>query len=102
MKKTEILITGTHPDILATIVRLINNKPEWNGTSALGAEAAKAAFAQSPFDVVLFGGGIDEAEEQELTQLFTRQHAKVICLRHYGGGSGLLYGEILQALTQTS
>lgn len=102
MKKTEILIIGTHPDILATIVRLVNNKPEWNGTSALGAEAAKTAFQQTPFDVVLFGGGVDETEEKELTSLFIQQHAKVICLRHYGGGSGLLYGEILQALTHTS
>lgn len=98
MKKTEILIIGTHADIVKTIVRLINTREEWNGTGVLSAAEAISAFETSPFDVVLFGGGITEEEEQQLTTHFTARHAKVSCIRHYGGGSGLLFGEIQQAL----
>lgn len=98
MKKTEILIIGTHADIVKTIVRLINNREDWNGTGVLSAAEAISAFEATPFKVVLFGGGITEQEEQELTAKFTTRHASVICIRHYGGGSGLLYGEIQQAL----
>lgn len=98
MSKKEILIVGHHDEIVATVVRLINNRPEWNGTGAVGCEEARKAAASIPFDVVLFGGGIDEKDEQELTTLFVHKHPKVVCLRHYGGGSGLLYAEIQQAL----
>ncbi|BAV06212.1 hypothetical protein SAMN05421788_106279 [Filimonas lacunae] len=102
MSQKEILIAGIHPDIVQTVVRLINSQPNWNGTGAIGVAEAKALCTTRHFDVVLFGGGIEEADEQQLTRFFTQHHPKIICLRHYGGGSGLLYAEIHQALAAGS
>ncbi|MDB5156113.1 MAG: hypothetical protein JWR50_820 [Mucilaginibacter sp.] len=93
MKKIEILTVGKHPEIMKTILRLINSKPEWNGTIAYSATEAIAGSQTTAFDVVLLCAGLDEVEAQQL-----KAHFKVPIVQHYGGGSGLLFAEIYQAL----
>lgn len=96
MKKIEILAVCGHDGILQTIQRLINNNEQWNATCAANAVQASALLAQSQYDLLLIGSALAEEEEQQLEQMAANKNIPVI--KHYGGGSGLLFGEIHEAL----
>ena len=98
MSKIEILTIGRHPEILQTVVRLINNNPDWNATGALTDAEAIAAFAIQPFKLVLLGGGIEPESEDRLCAHFKAHNPEIGIVQHYGGGSGLLFAEIFQGL----
>ena len=93
MQNIEILIVGKHPDIMKTILRLLNNKPGWNGTAAFTADEAIEKSDTIPFNIVLLGAGLTRNEATLI-----KAHYKVPVVQHYGGGSGLLYAEIYQTL----
>jgi chemotaxis response regulator CheB len=93
MEKKQILVVGKHPEIMKVILRLINNKPELNGNIAFSADEALATSHDTHFDVVLLGAGLTTDESAQLRNRFT-----VPVVQHYGGGSGLLFAEIYQAL----
>ena len=98
MKKINILYIGRHPEILATVVRLLNKNETWNGVGVQTDEAAIEAFKETDFDLVLLGPGIEAESEKQLRSVFNEQKSNIIIIQHYGGGSGLLTGEIMQAL----
>jgi DNA-binding NtrC family response regulator len=98
MEKIQILVIGRHPEILATVVRLVNNNPDWNATGCLSDEEAIAAFHTQDFKVVLLGGGVDEASESKLSKHFSALKPDIKIVQHFGGGSGLLSAEIFEAL----
>ena len=93
MQNIEILIIGKHPDIMKTILRLLNNKTGWNGTAAFAADEAIEKGNTILFDVVLLGAGLTDIEAKQI-----QAHYKIPVVQHYGGGSGLLYAEIYQSL----
>src|ERR1700709_905075 len=98
MSKVEILAVGRHAEILQTVVRLINNNPEWNATGAGTDDEAILAFSAQPYQLVLLGGGIEKESEDRLCTAFKALNPGIIIVQHYGGGSGLLAAEIYQAL----
>jgi len=98
MNKINILTIGRHPEILQTVVRLVNNNPDWQCTGALTDEEALAAFTSTPFKLVLLGGGIEPESELTLCAAFKAHDPEIKIVQHYGGGSGLLFAEIYQAL----
>ncbi len=98
MTPINILYIGRHPEILQTVVRLINNNKDWNAVGFEKDEDAKAAFVQKNFSIVLLGSGIDYESEVDLRTFFGKQNPEAIIIQHYGGGSGLLNSEILIAL----
>jgi hypothetical protein len=100
MSKIEILVIGQHPEILQTVVRLVNNNPEWNAIGVITNDEALAVFNTQPFKLVLLGGGVDKESEDMLCAAFTDQKPEIIIVQHYGGGSGLLSAEIYQALNK--
>ncbi len=99
MEKTQILVICRHAEILQTVVRLVNNNPEWEATGCETDAEAINAFKITPFSVVLFGSGVDAASENHLRQSFMSLNPDVKIVQHYGGGSGLLSAEIFQALS---
>jgi DNA-binding NtrC family response regulator len=94
MKEINILAVGTHPEIMATILRLLNNKPGWQASGASTLTEVITLGKEQKFDVVLIGAGIDEADTLEIKKAYP----EIPVVLHYGGGSGLLYAEIYQAL----
>jgi hypothetical protein len=94
----EILVICRHPEILQTIVRLVNNNPDWQATGAITNPEAIKAFNDGAFGLVLLGSGIDEESEKELRSAFTSVVPGITIVQHYGGGSGLLSAEIYEAL----
>ncbi|MFV8379971.1 hypothetical protein [Flavobacterium sp. LB3R33] len=98
METINILYIGRHLEILATVVRLINANENWNGVGVMNDEEAKEIFLKKDFSLVLLGSGIQEQSEIELCTFFNKQSPNIVIVQHYGGGSGLLKGEILLAL----
>jgi PleD family two-component response regulator len=66
MDKLEILVICSHAEILQTVVRLVNNNPEWHATGVITDEDALSAFNQTPFKLVLLGSGIEKESETAL------------------------------------
>ena len=97
-QKINILYIGRHPEITTTVIRLINNNPEWNGFGTMHDTEAMQLFTQNNCTIVLLGNGINPGEESQLRQFFTMQNPSIKIVQHYGGGSGLLTSEILMAL----
>jgi hypothetical protein len=98
MSKIEILVICRHEGILQTVVRLINNNPEWHGTGAITDDEAITVFTTLHFKLVLLGSGIEKESEDKLWTTFKAHNPQIIIVEHYGGGSGLLFAEIYQAL----
>ena len=98
MAQTEILIICTHDEILKTIVRLIDSNSEMFATGATTLTQGLMLFKSKSFDLVLIGAGLKAEEEEELILNLHQSLRKVPIIRHYGGGSGLLFTEIYQAL----
>jgi DNA-binding NarL/FixJ family response regulator len=101
MSNVQILVIGRHPEIMKTITRLINNTPEWSCIGVLTNDEAITAFRKQIFDVILIGAGITTVETQHLYQLFNSEKPDIPVIQHYGGGSGLLFGEIYEALAKS-
>lgn len=98
MGAIEILVVGKHPEIMRTILRLINNRAEWNGTAAFTVDEAMSIFTEKRCNMVLIGAGLTPAENDELCRSFNLHRPQVPVVQHFGGGSGLLYAEIYEAM----
>jgi DNA-binding NarL/FixJ family response regulator len=96
-----ILVIGRHPQIMETVLRLISTQSEWKAIGALADNEAIEKFNADNFDLVLIGGGVDEESERKLKTEFEKVNPQIKMIRHYGGGSGLLFNEIQEALTRT-
>ena len=100
MEKICILVIGRHPQIMETVLRLINGQPRWTAEGALTDEDALAKFNVADFNLVLIGGGVDESSEGRLRKEFEERNPQVKMIRHFGGGSGLLFNEIEEAIAK--
>lgn len=93
-----ILYIGRHPEILETVVRLLNANEDWFGAGAENDETAMDLFQKINFQIVLLGCGIEEKSEEKLRAFFQEINPNCAIVQHYGGGSGLLKNEILTVL----
>ena len=93
MENIEILVVGKHEQIMKTIIRLIDAKTQWKGHAAFTVEESMKLAKSFAFNVVLLGAGLTTAESDDLRSSFT-----VPVIQHYGGGSGLLFAEIYEAI----
>lgn len=98
MEKVNILYIGRHPEIMETVVRLINKNENWSGLGTADDDMAMSLFTNMDFQLVLLGCGINEDDELKLRAFFRTLKPGIIIVQHYGGGSGLLYNEITAAL----
>ncbi|WP_082921699.1 hypothetical protein [Lewinella sp. 4G2] len=96
-----ILSFSTNKEILAVMDRLVNKHDEnWTGYRAADLATASEIITQSPIDVVLLGAGTGAAERQVLSDQASAADKRIRFIDHYGGGSGLLYAEVEEALRQ--
>jgi hypothetical protein len=93
-----ILIIGRHTQIMETVLRLINSQPSWKAEGATTDEEAIEKFNSAIFNLVLIGGGVEESSERKLRAVFEKINPQIKMIRHYGGGSGLLFNEIEEAM----
>ena len=80
---------------------MIHTQSDWKAIGALTDDEAIEKFRETNFDLVLIGGGVKEESELKLKAEFEKVNAGIKIIRHYGGGSGLLFNEIQEAITRT-
>ncbi|TCD04459.1 hypothetical protein EZ449_17640 [Pedobacter frigidisoli] len=93
-----ILYIGRDPEITIVMNRLLNARPEWKGICVCTDEEAMSILKAQHVDLVLLGNGINPNCEKALRENVNVLKPKIKIIQHYGGGSGLLYGEIMTAL----
>ena len=93
-----VLIVSTHQSIAQTIVRLIHRIEGWNASVALSLNDALAHCYAKRYEVILIGSGITQSSENVLKLHLEILKNNTPIVKHYGGGAGLLYAEIHQAL----
>ncbi|WP_182922388.1 hypothetical protein [Pedobacter planticolens] len=102
MQLIQILIIGTNKPIMETIARLIDRDGIWQATIAFSIDDAFDVCLLKDFKIVLIGAGIDEDEELKLKAHLVKSKPNLPIVKHYGGGSGLLFAEIHQALNSNT
>lgn len=92
-----ILYIGRDVGITETMFRLLNARPEWKGITTCSDAEALAICKNQTLHLVLLGNGIEAEEEQILRAGLIAIRPALKIIQHYGGGSGLLYSEIISA-----
>lgn len=98
MKKVAIIVFGKNVDILETVVRLINEQPNWEAVGTTEVEVAIAKIQQRDYQLLLLGGGISPTTDNYIRTTVAQLCPLLKVVQHFGGGSGLLYSEIQSAL----
>lgn len=98
MAKLTILYIGRDPGITEVMDRLLNARPDWKGIATCSDAEAIAACREEQLDLVLLGNGLLEPEEKQLRSDLRILRPDLKIIQHYGGGSGLLYAEVLSAI----
>jgi hypothetical protein len=95
-----ILVIGMDAGILQVVLRLLNDyqQANYHAVGATGSDQARELFAGGDIDLVLMTNGIDATMDATLREEFLRRKPNTRILQHYGGGSGLLFAEIAQAI----
>jgi hypothetical protein len=89
MRMKTVAVFGGNPDIVALLVRLIN---QYENAEAVSYADIDELF-RSSFDLVLLSSSVSEADEARI-----RAQVSQPVIQHYGGGSGLLRAELLPYL----
>ncbi|MHA8080133.1 hypothetical protein VR610_03155 [Aquirufa regiilacus] len=84
-----IAVFGGNADIVAVLVRLINQYETAEAVSFAHVDELLAAT----FDLVLLSSSVSEADEAKI-----RAQINLPVIQHYGGGSGLLRAELMPYL----
>ncbi|HET6252760.1 MAG TPA: hypothetical protein VFE32_01735 [Puia sp.] len=97
-----ILVVGRDPEILKVVLRLLNeHQPaKYHAIGSTDPDQARSLFADSDIDLVLITNGIDATLDASLREEFLSRRPNIRILQHFGGGSGLLFGEIAEALSE--
>ena len=86
MSALRILVYGKHPEIVATVLRVINREEAWQAWGSVE-EGALMSLA-----------GLDAREEQKVRAALEYGQPGIPIVQHFGGGSGLLKSEIEGAI----
>lgn len=97
MDKTQILIIGTNKPIMETIARLIDQDEKWLATIAASTDEAIKICLKQQFSLALICAGLSTEDELELNKRLKELYPTLPIIMHYGGGSGLLFAEILKS-----
>ena len=89
MRMKTIAVFGGNPDIVAVLVRLINQYETAEAVSFADVDE----LLNARFDLVLLSSSVSEADEAKI-----RAQVSLPIIQHYGGGSGLLRAELMPYL----
>lgn len=95
-----ILVVSTNNDITTVLMRLIDQQKGWNAYSVVHLSQIEEMVKTQSIKIVLLCSGYSKKAETQLITSFEKKHPNVAVIKHYGGGSGLLYNEISHALNE--
>jgi DNA-binding NtrC family response regulator len=96
--KKQILVFGKHPEIMEVVLRLLRNSGLYEAEGGFTVAEVQDRASQQAFDLLLLGGGVSSSENAEVHQHFQERGIRLPIIQHFGGGSGLLFAEIQEAL----
>lgn len=97
--KANILYIGRDAKITSIMQRLLNNNNNtWQGFAVCTDQEAITICKENQVDLVLLGNGLSSYDEDLLRRNIKNINANTKIIQHYGGGSGLLYSEIMSNL----
>lgn len=95
-----ILVVGRHPEIMATVLRLLRSRDGVTADGRTTDEGTLALMGSGPWDLLLIGGGVEAESREALSARFSQKYPNGKTLVHFGGGGGLLWNEIEEALSR--
>ncbi len=99
MKKVNVLVVGKNEAIVELLIRLVNKYPELSAQGTCNLEEIESlCLSSSTIELIILSSGLSTTQEMDIKNIVSKIHPKVKCLEHFGGGSGLLRTEIIQAL----
>lgn len=93
-----ILSFVANPQILPVLDRLVNKQDGWSGDRAPNLSTASEQLQAEEYDFVLLGAGTGSEERAALQEIIDVRKLKTRLIDHFGGGSGLLYAEVIEKL----
>ena len=96
--KKKILVAGKNDQVTGAVIRTLATYPEFSADSVNTASKVEKQLDSEKWDVLLICGGFTPQEEEGFYELKKEKFPELILIEHYGGGSGLIYAELKQAL----
>ncbi len=94
----QILVIGRHSQIMQTILKLINEMDDYHAIGCLTDQEAMDLLKVNSIDLLLIGGGVEAKSELMLRNFVEENFPLTKVIQHFGGGSGLLFNELREAL----
>lgn len=94
----KIISFVTNPEILPVLDRVVNKHKGWTGVRAPDLATARRQVESGDADVVLLGAGTGAEERTALQAIIAERKLQTVLIDHFGGGSGLLYAEVMEAV----
>ncbi len=94
----QILVIGRHEQIMQTVLKLINEMENYHAIGCLTDKEAIDLLKKNSIDLVLVGGGVEIQSEMNLRTFVQENYPFTKVIQHFGGGSGLLFNELREAL----
>jgi hypothetical protein len=94
----QILVIGRHEQIMQTVLKLINEMENYHAIGCLTDKEAIDLLKKNSIDLVLVGGGVEIQSEMNLRTFVQDNYPFTKVIQHFGGGSGLLFNELREAL----
>ncbi|PHI21309.1 response regulator receiver protein [Lewinellaceae bacterium SD302] len=81
------------------MLRLVDNHDGWQSSSADSlARVNELLRSDHSYELVLLGSGFGIEERAQLSEIIQNRQLNTKLVDHFGGGSGLLYSEVMRAL----
>lgn len=94
----QILVIGRHEQIMQTVLKLINEMVDYHAIGCLKDNEAIDLLKVNSIDLLLIGGGVEAQSELKLRNFVEENCLSTKVIQHFGGGSGLLFNELREAL----
>jgi len=98
MNTLHFIVIGKNDSIVRTLVRVITANEGWTAYGCSDTNELYKHLKEVPTAIVLLSSGLDVATENEIKMEAVRIAPTVKVIVHYGGGSGLLYNEVIMSL----
>ena len=98
-KKIYILVVGRDERMLRILKRQIETVDNWAADITTDDTEAIQLMSLKKYEIMLLSSGISDESEDLLLSNLTRLSPETRRIQHYGGGSGLLFNEIVNIIS---
>ena len=100
MKTLHFLVIGKHKEIVNTLKRIIENNEGWFAEITNSETFCYEYLEKHSPDILLLSSGLELAFENSIKEYIIKNQKRTKIIEHYGGGSGLLKGEVYEVFPE--